>query len=133
MNTTHTGDLLISFGEGKGYSMFRVEDCFDFDSGITSGVSIKMEPDLATRGLDLESIVKLEPRVRVSYVWRYEKYIVGKGTEEEFDNNLPDEWYPIIDQDDVDTFPSVERYEWYEDGELVKVRHWEFGNEEWDK
>ena len=88
---------------------------------------------MATRGLDLESIVKLEPRVRVSYVWRYEKYVVGIGTEEEFDNNLPDEWYPIIDQDDVDTFPSVDRYEWYEDGELVKVRQWEFGNEDWDK
>ena len=58
MNATHTGDLLISFGEGKGYSMFRVEDCFNFNSAITSGVSIKMEPDLATRGLDLESIVK---------------------------------------------------------------------------
>ncbi len=61
MSATHTGDLLISFGEDKGYSMFRVEDCFDFDSAITSGVTIKMEPDLATRGLDLESIVKLEP------------------------------------------------------------------------
>ena len=133
MNATHTGDLLISFGVGKGYSMFRVEDCFVFNSGITSGVTIKMESDLATRQLDLESIIQLEPRVRVSYEWSYSKYIVGIGTEEEYDNNLPDEWYPEIDQDDEFTWPTVDRYEWYEDGKLVKVRYWEFGNEDWAK
>ena len=134
MNATHTGDLLVSFGlNQKGYSIFRVEDCFNFNSAITSGVTIKMKSDLANRELDLESIIQIEPRVRVSYEWSYSKYIVGKGTEEEQDKNLPEEWYPEIDQNDEFTWPSVDRYEWYEDGKLVKVRYWEFGNEDWAK
>ena len=134
MNATHTGDLLVSFGiNQKGYSIFRVEDCFDFDSAITSGVTIKMESDLANRKLDLESIIQIEPRVRVSYEWNYSDYLVEEEDGEEWDNNLPYDWYPEIDQDDDFTWPSVGRYEWYEDGKLVKVRYWEFGNEDWAK
>ena len=33
------------------------------------------------------------------------EYIVGIGTDEELDNNLPYDWYPTIDEDDADDLP----------------------------
>ena len=129
-----TGDLTISFIPNfAGYSMFRVEDMWDEDSAITSGVAIKSEPDLATRELDLQSIVKIENKVQVSYGWVYSDY-----SEEDYPDDLPFEWTTesetgTIDQDDSLTWPSHGRKEWYEDGELVKIRNWEYGNEDWDK
>ena len=48
-----TGDLTISFIPNfVGYSMFRIEDMWDENSVVTSGVAIKAVPDLSTRELD---------------------------------------------------------------------------------
>jgi|FLOH01.1.fsa_nt_gi hypothetical protein len=135
MSEIETGDLTISFIPNfAGYSMFRIEDMYDDDTAITSGVTIKMEPDLATRELDLESIIQIENKVRVTYGWNYSSY----SAEKDYPNDLPFEWTTesedgTIDQDDSLTWPSVGRIEWYENGELVKVRHWEYGNTDWDK
>ena len=131
---SETGELTISFSPNlRGYSMFRVEDMWDDDSAFTSGVTIKMEPDLATRELDLQSILKIENKVQVSYGWAYSDY-----AEEDYPDDLPFEWTTesetgTIDQDDWLTWPPFSRKEWYEDGELVKIRNWEYGNEDWDK
>ena len=134
MNADNTGDLELGFQGGvKGYSVVRTEDIFDPDSKWTSGISIKFGPDLATRELDLQSIIQVEPKVYVRYTWNYSDYIVVEEDGEEWDNNLPYEWLPTIDQDDDSTWPRDGRKEWYVDGELVKVRVWEFGNEDWDK
>ena len=134
MNADGTGDLELGFQGGvKGYSVVRTEDIFDPDSKWTSGINIKFGPDLATRELDLQSIIQVEPKVYVRYTWNYSDYIVVEEDAEEWDNNLPYEWLPIIDQDDDSTWPRDGRKEWYVDGELVKVRVWEFGNEDWDK
>ena len=134
MNASNTEDLELGFTGGfKGYSVVRTTNMFDRDSKWTSGISIKFGPDLATRELDLQSIIQVEPRVYVRYTWNYSDYIVVEEDAEEWDNNLPYEWLPTIDQDDDSTWPQDGRKEWYVDGELVKVRHWEFGNEDWDK
>ena len=131
---SETGDLTISFNPKlPGYSMFRVEDMWDDDSAITSGVTIKMESDLATKELDLQSIVKIENKVQVYYTWVYSDY-----AEEDYPDDLPFDWTTesetgTIDQDDSLTWPPFGRMEWYEDGELVKIRNWEYGNEDWDK
>jgi hypothetical protein len=131
---SETGDLTIGFSPRlPGYSMFRVEDMWDDNSAFTSGVTIKMEPDLATRELDLQSIVKIENKVQVFYGWAYSDY-----AEEDYPDDLPFEWTTesetgTIDQDDSLTWPPFSRKEWYEDGELVKIRNWEYGNEDWDK
>lgn len=129
---SETGDLTISFIPNfAGYSMFRVEDMWDEDSAITSGCYIKS--DLATRELDLQSIVKIENKVKVSYGWAYSDY-----AEEGYPDDLPFDWTTksetgTIDQNDSLTWPSHGRKEWYLDGELVKLRVWEYGNEDWDK
>ena len=134
MNADGTGDLELGFQGGvKGYSVVRTEDMFDPDSKWTSGINIKFGPDLATRELDLQSIIQVEPKVYVRYTWNYSDYIVVEEDGEEWDNNLPYEWLPTIDQDDDSTWPRDGHKEWYVDGELVKVRVWEFGNEDWDK
>ena len=134
MNASNTEDLELGFTGGfKGYSVVRTTNMFDRDSKWTSGISIKFGPDLATRELDLQSIIQVEPRVYVRYTWNYSDYIVVEEDAEEWDNNLPYEWLPTIDQDDDSTWPQDGRKEWYVDGELVKVRNWEFGNEDWDK
>ena len=131
---SETGDLTISFNPKlPGYSMFRVEDMWDDDSAITSGVTIKMESDLATKELDLQSIVKIENKVQVYYTWVYSDY-----AEEDYPDDLPFDWTTesetgTIDQDDSLTWPPHGRVEWYENGELVKIRNWEYGNEDWDK
>ena len=127
---SETGDLTISFNPKlPGYSMFRIEDMWDNDSAITSGVTIKMEPDLATKELDLQSIVKIENKVQVYYTWVYSDY-----AEEDYPDDLPFDWTTesetgTIDQDDWLTWPSIGRVEWYENGELVKIRNWEYGKE----
>ena len=129
-----TGDLTISFIPNfVGYSMFRIEDMWDENSVVTSGVAIKSVPDLSTRELDLESIIKIENKVQVTYGWNYSDY-----SEEGYPDDLPFDWTTesetgTIDQDDWLTWPSIGRKEWYEDGELVKIRNWEYGNEDWDK
>ena len=134
MNADGTGDLELGFQGGvKGYTVVRTEDIFDPDSKWTSGINIKFGPDLATRELDLQSIIQVEPKVYVRYTWNYSDYIVVEEDGEEWDNNLPYEWLPTIDQDDDSTWPRDGHKEWYVDGELVKVRVWEFGNEDWDK
>ena len=126
-----TGDLTISFIPNfVGYSMFRIEDMWDENSVVTSGVAIKSVPDLATRELDLESIIKIENKVQVTYGWDYSSYC----PEEDYPLDLPFEWTTesetgTIDQDDWLTWPSIGRVEWYENGELVKIRNWEYGKE----
>jgi len=125
-----TGDLTISFIPNfVGYSMFRIEDMWDENSVVTSGVAIKAVPDLSTRELDLESIIKIENKVQVTYGWDYADY-----SEEGYPLDLPFEWTTesetgTIDQDDWLTWPSIGRVEWYENGELVKIRNWEYGKE----
>lgn len=125
-----TGDLTISFIPNfVGYSMFRIEDMWDENSVVTSGVAIKSVPDLATRELDLESIIKIENKVQVTYGWNYSDY-----SEEGYPDDLPFDWTTesetgTIDQDDWLTWPSIGRVEWYENGELVKIRNWEYGKE----
>ncbi len=130
MSEIETGDLTISFIPNfVGYSMFRVEDMWDENSVVTSGVAIKSVPDLSTRELDLESIIKIENKVQVTYGWNYSDY-----SEEGYPDDLPFEWTTesetgTIDQDDWLTWPSIGRVEWYENGELVKIRNWEYGKE----
>ena len=125
-----TGDLTISFIPNfVGYSMFRIEDMWDENSVVTSGVAIKSVPDLSTRELDLESIIKIENKVQVTYGWNYSDY-----SEEGYPDDLPFDWTTesetgTIDQDDWLTWPSIGRVEWYENGELVKIRNWEYGKE----
>ncbi len=68
MNADGTGDLELGFQGGvKGYTVVRTEDIFDPDSKWTSGINIKFGPDLATRELDLQSIIQVEPKVYVRY------------------------------------------------------------------
>ena len=125
-----TGDLTLSFIPNfVGYSMFRIEDMWDENSVITSGVTIKTEPDLSTRELDLQSIIKIENKVKITYGWDYSNY-----TEKDYPDDLPFDWTTesetgTIDQDDWLTWPSIGRVEWYEDGKLAKVRNWEYGRE----
>tara|TARA_B110000914_G_C15047182_1_gene257963 strand:+ start:36 stop:464 length:429 start_codon:yes stop_codon:yes gene_type:complete len=139
MNDIHTGDLELGFQAGmSGYSLMRTEDMFDPESKLTSGINLKMGPDLATRELDLESILQIEPRVKVRYTWDYSRYIVGVGTDEELDNNLPYDWTTesdtgTIDRDDDSTWPRTGHIEWYEDGQLSKVWSWKYGEKEWDE
>ena len=82
-----------------------------------------------TKELDLQSIVKIENKVQVYYTWVYSDY-----AEEDYPDDLPFEWTTesetgTIDQDDWLTWPSIGRVEWYENGELVKIRNWEYGKE----
>jgi len=83
---------------------------------------------------DLEHILKTEPRVLVRYGWDYSRYI----PKPDYPFDLPYEWSTnsdtgVIDQLDDSTWTAVGRYEWYENGVLVKVSNWEYGNEDWDK
>ena len=116
----------------KGYSFMEVEDIFDKNSKRTSGLTMKMEPDLETKELDLEWIIKNRSRVMVSYTWDYSKYC----PEEDYPTDLPFDWTTesldgVIDQNDEFTWPIYDKIEWYVDGELARSREWSY-DEDWD-
>ena len=116
-------DLTLSFiKDSKGYSFFRTEDMFDENSKLTSGIAIKEFPDLATRELDLESIIQTEDRVRVRYEWVYSDYA-------DEDGFLPYDWTiesgnGTIDQDDWTTWPKTGKVTFFEHGKLVREEGW---------
>ena len=126
-------DLSVTVSSwGKGYQFMEVEDIFDKNSKRTSGVTLKMEPDLETKELDLEWIIKNRSRVQISYTWDYSKYC----PEEDYPDDLPFDWTTesldgVIDPSDSFTWPNYDKIEWYVDGDLVRSREWSY-DEDWD-
>ena len=126
-------DIVVTTGSWyKGYSFVEVEDIFVKYSEATSGTTMKFGPDLDTKELDLEWIIKNRPRVQINYNWDYMSYC----PEEDYPTDLPFNWTTesedgVIDPSDDTTWPRTGRVEWYVDGDLVRSRDWSY-DEDWD-
>ena len=111
-------DLSIYLSSDKSYSYCLVEDMRNLDVPPVSGVTLVMEPTLATAADDVDYFISTEDRVVVSYPWFPAAY---------WDENeeLPEEW-ENIDLENDGTWPSISNRKYYENGKLIDEWVWSY-------